>query len=613
MTIKITKQLATVEDLAIGTGTVVQERNGVNLTLTKIDFITKTELASDPSTGGGALLVNGTVIRATSVAAIEAYSAPVGYVFSLNAGGRSGTFDVIAGDFSTELAADTLNGVYVGLSDNPTATSKVAKRRGIDYVTPQMFGFIESMTAAVQTAVIQKALDLYSNVQLPPSDYTIDASGLQTSLLLNSGQRLVFLPGARFLASNGQSTSYRLVQANLGVSDIVIVAPVIVGDRAVNTQTGEQGHGIYITNCEDVVIYRAHVSNCFGDGFYIGGDIEPKNIKILDAVSNNNRRQGISLTSGINIFVERSEFTNTNGTNPQFGVDIEPNGIASLLQNIVFKDCKTSGNASITGFGLFNVNQTSPVDITFDNCVAEGEFFSVKNCSTGKGVVNYINCRSINSAINGLRLQDTDLVLNFKNFGVINPNQDAVALPTDSGDAILLTEGVRNLSFEGYVASYDDKINRAIRLDSTGGNISNCRFMPNLSGVSEFKKLSNLGGGISKLNMDISEEDREIEYAGNLTNSNIDSLNLYFAIFTNKTVLYNQQHTLALKAGFEGHKLGFRVYTANEIKVIFSSQTLYPGSLSSIASAEIGAELDIEFVDGKWRIVREIGTWTKVV
>lgn len=88
-------------------------------------------------------LVLDRVIRVTSIAAMEAYSAPVGYVFSLNAGGRSGVFDVIAGDFSTELTADTLNGIYVGLSDNATATTKVAKRRidGIA-VTPEMFGAI---------------------------------------------------------------------------------------------------------------------------------------------------------------------------------------------------------------------------------------------------------------------------------------------------------------------------------------------------------------------------------------------------------------------------------------------------------------------------------------
>jgi len=121
MTIKITKQLATMEDLAIGTGTVVQERNGIPLTLNKIDF-------------------NSRVIRATSVAEIGAYSAPVGYVFSLNAGGRSGDFDVVAGDFSTELAADTLNGVYIGQADNPTATTKVARRRSEENVNVKWFG-----------------------------------------------------------------------------------------------------------------------------------------------------------------------------------------------------------------------------------------------------------------------------------------------------------------------------------------------------------------------------------------------------------------------------------------------------------------------------------------
>jgi len=66
MTIKITKQLATVEDLAIGTGTVVQERNGVQLTLTKIDLITRTELAGNPADGLGAALVNGIAISGIS-------------------------------------------------------------------------------------------------------------------------------------------------------------------------------------------------------------------------------------------------------------------------------------------------------------------------------------------------------------------------------------------------------------------------------------------------------------------------------------------------------------------------------------------------------------------
>jgi hypothetical protein len=87
---------------------------------------------------------------------MEAYSAPVGYVFSLNAGGRSGTFDVVAGDFSTELAADTENGIYIGLADDPTATTKVAKRDA-NVLWVEHFGAVEgedSGLAAANTVAI---------------------------------------------------------------------------------------------------------------------------------------------------------------------------------------------------------------------------------------------------------------------------------------------------------------------------------------------------------------------------------------------------------------------------------------------------------------------------
>jgi len=113
------------------------------------------------------------VIRVTSIAAMEEYSAPVGYVFSLNAGGRSGDFDVISGDFSTELAADTLNGVYVGLSDNPTATSKVAKRRGLNGANITWFGAVSDGGSANtdNMPAIQAALALTDRVIVPdPQD-----------------------------------------------------------------------------------------------------------------------------------------------------------------------------------------------------------------------------------------------------------------------------------------------------------------------------------------------------------------------------------------------------------------------------------------------------------
>ena len=88
------------------------------------------------------------VIRVNSIAELEAYSVPAGYVFSLNAGGRSGDFDVVSGDFSTELSEDTANGVYVALSDNLTATTKVARRRGAfsGYVLSEWFGLTDTFS-----------------------------------------------------------------------------------------------------------------------------------------------------------------------------------------------------------------------------------------------------------------------------------------------------------------------------------------------------------------------------------------------------------------------------------------------------------------------------------
>ena len=111
------------------------------------------------------------VIRVTSIAAMQAYSAPVGYVFSLNAGGRSGDFDVVAGDFSSELAADTLSGIYVALADDTAANTKAAVRRNISRVNVSWFGAVGDNTAD-DTDAIEAALE-FKNVFLPEGDFRV--------------------------------------------------------------------------------------------------------------------------------------------------------------------------------------------------------------------------------------------------------------------------------------------------------------------------------------------------------------------------------------------------------------------------------------------------------
>ena len=189
MTIKITKQLATMEDLAIGTGTVVQERNGVPLTLTKINFALKSEVA----------------IRVTSIAAMKTYSAPVGDVFSLNAGGRSGTFDVIAGNFSTELVADTLNGIYVALADDATGQFKVAKRQYSGHANIEWFGAIGDGSIDC-TPMIQVAVDLSSSVLVPTGRFRCSNPG-------------VFLNNNNSILGSGKGASVLYKTASTGISD----------------------------------------------------------------------------------------------------------------------------------------------------------------------------------------------------------------------------------------------------------------------------------------------------------------------------------------------------------------------------------------------------------
>ena len=148
--------------------------NGNELLVIAGDDFLRQQLASAAPGEGASLVsmeggpsveqaVNERVIRVGSVAEIEGYSVPAGYVFSLNSGNRSGTFDVIAGDFSAELAQDTLNGVYIGLADDPSAATKVAKRRGEDFNV----GHFGATYSGDESVIGQASLDVTGTLNVP--------------------------------------------------------------------------------------------------------------------------------------------------------------------------------------------------------------------------------------------------------------------------------------------------------------------------------------------------------------------------------------------------------------------------------------------------------------
>jgi len=152
------------------------------------------------------------VIRVTSIADMESYSVPVGYVFSLNAGGRSGTFDVVAGDFSADLAADTENGIYIGLADNPTATTKVAKRRGSD--TDVSFAFFGELGSGDDALLLQAAFDFIEFKGGGTVRAEVEKINWQTQVKMPSNTH--FLVGEKTVITRGAAINNMLVNNSDG-------------------------------------------------------------------------------------------------------------------------------------------------------------------------------------------------------------------------------------------------------------------------------------------------------------------------------------------------------------------------------------------------------------
>jgi parallel beta-helix repeat protein len=100
-----------------------------------------------------------------------------------------------------------------------------------------------------------------------------------------------------------------------------------MGDRTTHTGTsGEWGMGIYIgANSSNVTVQNVTINNCWGDGIYVYTTVSPSNIAINNILSDNNRRQGLSIINVDGITVTNSTFSNTQGTGPECGIDLEPN------------------------------------------------------------------------------------------------------------------------------------------------------------------------------------------------------------------------------------------------------------------------------------------------
>jgi parallel beta-helix repeat protein len=172
---------------------------------------------------------------------------------------------------------------------------------------------------AFQAAVA--AVPKNGTVWVPAGKYLLDVSK-KNNIAMKSNMTFAMDPNAVLMVKPNALTHYYVINTSQA-SNLEIYGGQLVGDRNQHKgTTGEWGFGIRISGGQHIKIHDMKISDMWGDGICTGE--YPDDVVIQRILATNNRRQGLSITTGTNFQVLDSEFSYTNGTAPQYGIDIEP-------------------------------------------------------------------------------------------------------------------------------------------------------------------------------------------------------------------------------------------------------------------------------------------------
>lgn len=303
-----------------------------------------------------------------------------------------------------------------------TAVTRTIQERLQDFVSVKDFGAVGDGVTD-DTAAIQAALNASKRVYIPPGTYmvfahTVPGGGLG-GVKPNSDSEIIFHRDAFLKAITNDADLYSIIDLT-NKTNVRIENCNLIGDRDTHTgTTGEFGMGVFIRNGSNITIDGGKITNCWGDGIYVGqasSTGSPEDVSIRNLVCDNNRRNNLTVIAAVGLYVENCTFSNANGTNPQYGVDIEPNNANGNLQNIYFVCCRFINNVN-AGFGINLSGLTSAsafarsISITIQNCFASGNVdnYEVSRClNPAPGVVEFKECVSSNSDLTGWKLRRLD-------------------------------------------------------------------------------------------------------------------------------------------------------------------------------------------------------------
>jgi hypothetical protein len=248
----------------------------------------------------------------------------------------------------------------------------------------------------------------FTNGALGTSIYMINATantgvgGNPVGIKLNQpGTHLVIEPGVTLKVIPNSSQLYGCIQVT--AADCAVTGGTILGDVGSHTgSTGEWGHGIDINAGADRFrCTGTKATLCWGDGFYLGGG--PSDVRIIDVVSDSNRRQGLSIANATRPKVLGGFFMNTGSvayTSPGAGIDIEPNTGVGAVTDVLISGATFIGNA---GPGFLSYGNSQNVTGLVVGCVADNNGIgTIKNAGFSVAhATNKIELKSCTSRNNG--------------------------------------------------------------------------------------------------------------------------------------------------------------------------------------------------------------------
>jgi len=510
-----------------------------------------------------------------------------------------------------EIAAGVMPASFAG-SSRPWTDAVLRYGLNGDGSTDNLTAFTEMFSVAGQALFIKRG------------DYVISAP-----VSIPSNTTLYLEPGT-IIRDGGvlPNTSFIRIETVSNVHIIGWGAKVLM-DRADYPQD-EQRHGVMIRgDCENICIEGLESSNCGGDGFFIGQhasqSVFPQYVRLVGCKADNNRRQGLSITSGRHIYIVDCVFSNSNGTAPQAGIDIEPDASHFVLQDIRLENVTTIGNAQ-QGIKMYLApmdNTSDPVSIDVVNHRDVGSAYGLtvhqlwQGCRGNIRIYNPIWERNISFGFAAVSCAPENVLIEVFNPLVIDCNQGG-SLSDLSGTAyaVYREAGVPQTGKIGGVHIYEPNVQVTLsNYPVTSFYVQNSDELGEVDDVwiidpknVEYTAVAPTLFGGSPVYI----TDRHRVMRGNFTGALTVTASRYFSHYSNNGASGQVNWDLADWPETESERT-FEVHTAQIVNVraniANTSLRIFPGNYTAMQSNVVGAKITLKRGPGGFWVTNMVGTW----